>query len=332
MACNNAYFGRVDTTLNNSYTVNYSTGEGTASGCFGLFEYNGLAADDTIAEITASDYFLGLVGELQLGSLIFISASDGDGMYVVDAITYPNYQGTGGAVTIASYGPAGSVATANIQDLAVTTAKIAAEAVTTAKIADDAVDADKLASNAVVNASVAAAAAIDFSKPATLTSGNVLVGSAGNVPTSVAMSGDATIVASGAVTLGAVVNASKADTYAPEETVAGLPVLHVFNMAGGATATRSIATAQKITAVAAWAVLKGAGSASDTVQVKNAAGNAITDALDCNVSDEVLVRAGSIDDAERVVAAGANLSCTITDGGGADVPAIDVYVLCYVTP
>lgn len=55
----------------------------------------------------------------------------------------------------------------------------------------------------IVNADIAAAAAIAFSKLASLTSGQILVGSAGNVVTAVAMSGDATIVASGAVTLAA---------------------------------------------------------------------------------------------------------------------------------
>lgn len=53
----------------------------------------------------------------------------------------------------------------------------------------------------IVNADINAAAAIAFSKLASLTSGNLLVGSAGNVPTSVAMSGDATMIASGAVTI-----------------------------------------------------------------------------------------------------------------------------------
>lgn len=51
------------------------------------------------------------------------------------------------------------------------------------------------------NADIAAAAIIDYSKLAALTSGNILVGSAGNVATSVTMSGDATIIASGALTI-----------------------------------------------------------------------------------------------------------------------------------
>lgn len=58
-----------------------------------------------------------------------------------------------------------------------------------------------IANLAVTNAKVSATAAIAFSKLATLTSGNILVGSAGNVATAVAMSGDATIIASGAITI-----------------------------------------------------------------------------------------------------------------------------------
>ncbi len=58
-----------------------------------------------------------------------------------------------------------------------------------------------IAAGVIVNADISGSAAIDFSKLASLTSGNILVGSAGNVPASVAMSGDATIIASGALTI-----------------------------------------------------------------------------------------------------------------------------------
>ena len=54
---------------------------------------------------------------------------------------------------------------------------------------------------ALTNSNISTSAAIAFSKLATLASGNLLVGSAGGVATSVAMSGEASIVASGAVTL-----------------------------------------------------------------------------------------------------------------------------------
>jgi hypothetical protein len=66
-----------------------------------------------------------------------------------------------------------------------------------------------IGSGVIVNADVNASAAIDFSKLAALTSGNILVGSASNVPTSVAVSGDVTIAANGNVQIasGAIVNA-----------------------------------------------------------------------------------------------------------------------------
>lgn len=60
-----------------------------------------------------------------------------------------------------------------------------------------------IAASAVTNAKVSASAAIDFSKLATLTSGNILVGSAGNVATSVAASGDVTISNAGVTAVGA---------------------------------------------------------------------------------------------------------------------------------
>lgn len=289
-------------------SVALNTGEvdvdGVPKGGPAMFSYR---ADETIATIVAANYFAPAVYDLYVSDLIYIVGNDAVGMYTVATINR-----AAGTITLTAASLTGAVNTANIVDLAVTTGK--------------------LADGAVTNAKVNAAAGIEFSKLEALASGEIIVGSAGGVPTAVAMSGDATIIASGAITLGAVVRASKVGTYAPEAVIAGVPVLHVFNMAAGATATRTIATAQKITVVDAWAVLKGLGTAGDTVQVKNAAGTAITDALDCNAADKALVRAGEIDDGQNVVAAAANLQCTITDGGGGDVPAIDVYVLCYVTP
>lgn len=55
----------------------------------------------------------------------------------------------------------------------------------------------------IVNADVNAAAAIDFSKLAALTSTNILVGSAGNVATSTAVTGDITIGNTGVTAIGA---------------------------------------------------------------------------------------------------------------------------------
>lgn len=60
-----------------------------------------------------------------------------------------------------------------------------------------------IASDSIINADVKSDAAIAFSKLEVMTSGNVLVGSAGNVAAEVTMSGDATIIASGALTIAA---------------------------------------------------------------------------------------------------------------------------------
>src|SRR5574343_134154 len=58
-------------------------------------------------------------------------------------------------------------------------------------------------SNTLTNNHLAANAAIAFSKLANLTSAHILVGSAGNVATSVAVSGDVTMANTGGVTMGA---------------------------------------------------------------------------------------------------------------------------------
>lgn len=61
-------------------------------------------------------------------------------------------------------------------------------------------------SNAViVNADINASAAIAFSKLASLTSANIIVGSVGNVPTAVAVTGDVTITNAGVTAIGAAV-------------------------------------------------------------------------------------------------------------------------------
>lgn len=60
-----------------------------------------------------------------------------------------------------------------------------------------------IAAGAIVNADISASAAIDYSKLASLTSGNILVGSASNVPTARSMSGDVTISNTGVATASA---------------------------------------------------------------------------------------------------------------------------------
>lgn len=149
---------------------------------------------DTAAVTTAATYFR-LFADSNNQSLLPIAFSVGD---VINCNCSDGFA----TVSISSISPItttfeatdlgpNSVDTAAIQDLAVTSAKLAANSVI----------AGKIAAGTIVNADINAAAAIAFSKLAALASGNILVGSAGTVPTSVAMSGDVAIIASGATTI-----------------------------------------------------------------------------------------------------------------------------------
>lgn len=73
----------------------------------------------------------------------------------------------------------------------------------TATLTNKTIDADGTGNSItnIENADIKAAAAIAFSKLAALTSTNILVGNGSNVPTAVAVSGDATLANTGALTL-----------------------------------------------------------------------------------------------------------------------------------
>ena len=96
--------------------------------------------------------------------------------------------------------------------------------------------------NSVTNDSVAADAAIDFSKLAPLSSGNIIVGNSSNVPTSVAVTGDVTIsntgvtsIATGSI-VNADINASAGISHSKLATTSAGNVL-LGNNAGAITAT-----------------------------------------------------------------------------------------------
>ena len=69
----------------------------------------------------------------------------------------------------------------------------------------------------------------------------------------------------------------------------------------------------KMRVVDAWVINTAAGGAGDTAQVKNGA-TAITDAMDMNKADQVITRAGTIDDAQWDIAAGGTLRVTGASG------------------
>jgi hypothetical protein len=103
-----------------------------------IFSY--ASATDAIATVTAANYFASAVYDLAVGDIIIIEASDANGMYYVDAVNQ-----TAGTVTVVTFGPVGSVGTANLQNGAVTAIKLASDAVETAKILNANVTLAKLA-------------------------------------------------------------------------------------------------------------------------------------------------------------------------------------------
>lgn len=103
-----------------------------------------------------------------------------------------------------------------------------------------------IASGVIVNADINASAAIDFSKLATLASANILVGSAGGVATSVAMSGDVTISNTGVTAIGAskVTNAmlvNSSVTLAGDTGSDAVALGETLTVTGGAAITTSVA-------------------------------------------------------------------------------------------
>jgi len=151
-----------------------------------------------------------------------IRLANGATIYNNDANTLTLTEGTiviDGALTLNS----GVINTTEIADGTITNDDIANDAITASKIAANAVDSSEIAADAVgsseietgavgtseigdgtiANADVNASAAISFSKLASLTSGNILVGSGTNVPTSVAISGDAVLSNAGVLTISA---------------------------------------------------------------------------------------------------------------------------------
>lgn len=130
--------------------------------------YTYATAADTEATVAAANYFASdyVLYDLKVGDVIMCVCSDANIFLQVATVST-----SAGTITTTEFTAAGVVDTANIAD------------------------------GAVTNAKVNAAAAIEFSKLEALASGEIIVGSAGTVPTAVAMSGDVAIIASGATTI-----------------------------------------------------------------------------------------------------------------------------------
>lgn len=249
------------TEANVSFNCGATSNTSPAEGGPNLYTYQSYT--DNVAAIGASNYFAPVVFSVQVGDIIIANGTDASNLFVIASVDTDT-----GTVTTSSFTAAGSVGTANIENGAVTNAKVnAAAAIDFSKLAalssgnilvgnvsnvptSVAVTGDVTLTNAgvtaigagvIVNNDINASAAIAFSKLATLTSGNILVGSAGNVPTSVAVTGDITIDNLGVTTIGtgvivnADINASAAIAYSKMAALPSTQIL-VGNVSNVATA------------------------------------------------------------------------------------------------
>lgn len=121
----------------------------------------------------------------------------------------------------------------------------------------------------------------------------------------------------------AILTGLKVATVADANVVGGLEVIHRIDIAAGALGNTDVILTHKTRVIDAWLVLRGAGVASTTLQVKNGA-IAITDAMAASGSDQAIVRAASLDDAAWEIAAAGTLR--VTSATGATQPAATVYV------
>ena len=150
----------------------------------------------------------------------------------------------------------------------------------------------------IVNADINAAAAIAFSKLATLASGNMLVGSAGGVATSVAMSGDATIVASGALTIAndAITTAKILNANVTlAKLAAGITPSHVIKFAsqvttvGGAAAEAFVVTGAVGATDRAFVQVVDDGTANVTVLQAVVTDNTLTVTFSANPGNDCVI-------------------------------------------
>lgn len=164
-----------------------------------------MVTDNTAAEITTNGYFTGAViaaevealqngvFETAVTDLWLIYVSDGIGFYTYDSATGGFVALTGNA-GLSSTLSNGNIFVGNASNVATGVAMSGVIAITNAGVTS-------IVDGSIINADINAAAAIAFSKLAALPSAQILVGSAGNVATAVAMSGDATISNAGVLTL-----------------------------------------------------------------------------------------------------------------------------------
>ena len=73
MAFQLEYFGPLSVGQNTSFTIDYDSQDGTAQGAQNAFTYNGASAGDDLAALQSSNYFLPIVGQIELATLSFVA-------------------------------------------------------------------------------------------------------------------------------------------------------------------------------------------------------------------------------------------------------------------
>lgn len=158
-----------------------------------------------LAAITATGYVLTQDAAIQLiqngefqwvaTDYILIAYADGEGFFTYDGVTGSFVAAATVPGSLSNTLPSGQVFVGSAGNIATPVAMSGDIAITNAGVT-------AIQAGVIVNADINASAAIAFSKLAALPSGQVLVGSAGNVATAVALSGDATVSNAGVVAIG----------------------------------------------------------------------------------------------------------------------------------
>jgi len=167
-----------------------------------------------------------------------------------------------------------------------------------------------------------------------LADGKIPIGSVANVAAAQTLTGDVTVTRLGVTSIGAGKVAQAMDVAASRDAtiaavvadknvIGGIPVVFRIDLAAGALADTDVIMTHKVRVIDAYLVLRGAGVATTTLQVKNTA-SAITNAMAASGSDQALVRCATIDDANYEIAAAGTLR--VTSATGASQPAATVYV------
>ena len=124
--------------------------------------------------------------------------------------------------------------------------------------------------------------------------------------------------------VGTLANAAVSPAAAP----AGVPVMIAIDIPDAATTTYSYVTPEKIEIIDVWNIKDVAG-AGNTIQVTDGADAAITNAMAAAV-DKTSTRAGTIDKAKRVLAAGATYKVVATRAAGS--MAAQLFILAIKRP